>query len=145
MLSVSTSNLSAGDFDGDGYQELVTVGAGGIDILPGTRRGPAEKRGSRLVVMSPIQTAVSDLNGDKLPDIAVTSSNQMGNAHTNSLFSGPERSFAVQVGVSKPLYAPRQPRQCISAGDLNGRWLPELVISNFGLYGLYANQRFSIG
>lgn len=137
VLSKSTSHLAAGDLNGDGYQELVVVGTGGIDILSGTNRGPAEKPGLQLVVMNPTKTVVSDLNGDKLPDIAVTSSHQMGNEHSNSfVFWNENGQFA--AGRSTPLRTVNA--HGISAGDLNSDGWPELVISNFGLNGLYANQ-----
>ena len=138
-LSVSAQHLASGDFDGDGYSELLAVTEGGVRVLPGSPKGPVVKGGQLLEVPEPSQTAVADFNRDGSLDLAVSRRHQMGNEYTDSLvFWNRQGSFDRDHATALPTVNATG----ISAGDLNADGWPDLVISNFGSLNNLSIQSF---
>ena len=64
--------VAAGDFDGDGHQDVVAVGQGtGVDLLLGKGDGTFQPYLGFAAGVSPWSFTVADVNNDGLPDVLV--------------------------------------------------------------------------
>ncbi len=126
-LDLKAKHLGAGDLDRDGHAELAVLTDSGVDVLAGSPAGPQPGERRHLAVENPWQLAVSDLNRDGFPDLAVTSSHRSGNGYTDSLIFWNREG---RLSEANPTSLATVHARGISAGDLNGDGWPELVVSN---------------
>jgi len=124
--------LVAADLDGNGIIDLVATNAaarevsvflGGMHGFGSERRFPA---GRNVTASGDIGAAISaaDLDGDTIPDLAVTSDESSEIAVLHGRGDG---TFAPQV-----LYDTRGHSSSVVATDVDGDGLRDLVIANFG-------------
>jgi hypothetical protein len=103
-----TNNVAVADLNGDGKLDAVLVDQGAcvssssLAVLPGNGDGTFQPEVSFCAVGGMFQgwIAAADLNGDGLPDVAVTSSstiNVLINTSTSAVLSPPSLSFAPQA------------------------------------------------
>jgi len=127
----------AADLNGDGWPEIVVANNGrtyhvAVDYLRESyiywnERGafdPARK--TILPTINGRDVAVSDLNGDKAPDIVLVSTgNQAGEAGARIFWGGGNG-----YDRARSLFLPGEGSVATSLGDLNGDGRPDLVLVN---------------
>src|SRR5579863_900230 len=129
------------DVDGDGTLDAVTsdILAGDLNIAFGDGKGHFSG-GTRLLVGgggSAYITAVADLNGDGIPDIAGTS-----NSGIFVILGKGSQKFAKAINFGSGGENPYG----IAVGDLNHDGIPDLVIANWGQdAGPYGNLAVLLG
>src|ERR1017187_4535357 len=152
---IAATGVAAGDFDGDGYPDLVVTDAFGPTRLFRNRRdGTFEEitASSGIVTEGPTRSAAfADVNGDGNLDLFVCGTGdyygQMpdppfdaNDGRRNYLFLGDGkghfRDVSAEWGVAKPT---RWSLSCLFA-DFDGDGRPDLIVTNdFGLKNLYRN------
>ena len=107
---------------------LAVCAAGSVTLVPGNQGIFRMSDAQRLPVDSPSDVALADVDGNGSDDVVVANYATTGGATwTDSLvfYSDAEGSWR-----DKPLRLPTLGASGVSAGDLNGDGLPELVFSN---------------
>ncbi|MEG4470331.1 FG-GAP-like repeat-containing protein, partial [Microcoleus sp. AT9_B5] len=130
------SDLSIGDFNGDGKPDLAVANdtsSGSASILLNTTAPGATTPTFATQVAFPAgsyprEVSIGDFNGDGRPDLALANSNS--NNVSILLNTTP-------TGATTPTFAPKvdfysgiSPRS-VSIGDINGDGLPDLAVANF--------------
>jgi hypothetical protein len=139
---IYAGRIVAGDFNGDGKQDLALVGSlddnfdGGIQFLPGDGTGTfssgTSSTGLRTSTNSDnlyYQVVAADFNGDGYPDIAVMNGVNGDGAPSNSVeFFANDKSggFALQ-NQTIPAVAANQPQLVV--GRLNATALPSVIVA----------------
>jgi len=119
------ADVGAGDFNGDGIQDLVVTNQGEstVSIYMGKADGTFQAKRDVTVGANPRYVLVADLNGDGLADLALTGG--APNATVSILLSNgdgtftPAGSFATGIGPSRA-----------ATGDVDGDGKADLVIAN---------------
>lgn len=127
-VGLSPTFLQAGDLDGDGTLDLVTLNRGGnsLSILKGTGTGSFEIIEEIPVGKTPSAVALADLNKDGLLDLFVTHADAL----SNSVF--------VLLGVghgrfdNAPTYATGARPVAVAAADFNKDGHQDLLVVNEG-------------
>lgn len=128
--SDTTSNLSFGDFDGDGHLDILLVKGRHWPILDrvllGDGRGGIRKAYNLGKVPDRSYAGgVADFNGDGFPDIAV--SNDRPDRKLIYLNDG-KGNFA----IGSEFGSPEWPTRNLSIADINSDGLPDLILANRG-------------
>lgn len=120
--------LAIGNVNEDEFPDLAICISGGVKILFGSATGFDSANSITLPVDTPRDVVLADFDGDGLDDAAVANYATPGGATwTDSLlFYSDGKDFSTR----EPLSLPTLGANGISAGDLNGDGLPELVVSN---------------
>ena len=128
-------SLVAGDFNGDGVQDLATVdtNSNSVTVLLGNGSGGFTVTGSPIAVgVNPQFIAVGDFNGDGVQDLAIA------NVMANSIFAGVPGSVTVLLGngsggftaaTSSPFAVGVNPAS-LTVGDFNGDGSQDLAVAN---------------
>ncbi|MCF8449062.1 MAG: FG-GAP-like repeat-containing protein, partial [Taibaiella sp.] len=131
-------NVTIGDIDGDGKPDLAVANqtSNNVSILRNTSSSGSITSGSFdsqvtfATGAQPVSIAISDIDGDTKPDLAVAnyvSSNVSVLRNTSSSGSITSGSFAAQV-----TFATGNLPFSVAIGDLDGDAKPDLVTGNFG-------------
>jgi trimeric autotransporter adhesin len=131
-------SIAIADINGDGKPDMVTanLAANTVSVLRNTATSGSIASGSFAAKVdfatgsNPISVAVSDLNGDGKPDIAVAnwasgSMSVLRNASTGSVIT--TASFAAKVDFVSGTHP-----QSIATGDIDGDGKPDIIVANQG-------------
>ncbi|MCU1329149.1 MAG: hypothetical protein JWN34_4519, partial [Bryobacterales bacterium] len=125
---ILTNSIASGDFNGDGFIDLVTANDGStkVSVLLGTGSGTFGTGVQFEAGGTPLWVTVGDFNGDHFLDLitANESSNSFGLLPGNGT-----GSFAAPVLT--PLAVGTAGARAIIAGEFNGDFVSDVVISNF--------------
>ncbi len=142
-----TVSMAIGDLDNDGRPDVILTNDtyGGISIArnTGTTGNIAFTQPVRyLTGTGPSGVCIARLNGDDLPDIAVTN----GISNTVSVFKNLSTSGSILLDTKTDLIAPNAYPKAISAADLNNDDKLDLIVSNGNSsYGYFVYVNTSTG
>lgn len=124
------------DFNRDGKLDIAATDNGGleVEILLGNGKGDFAVSSKHKVATPPISVVAKDLNGDGIPDIAV-SDEAVNNLHSNvTVFLSSPKGY-----VAKEYQYGHEPR-CIVFGNFNGQ--TDIVTANefSGTVDIFVNQ-----
>ena len=128
MLALAGKAIAIGNVNGDAFKDLAICSKGRVVLLLGREEGYDLAYAIELKVSSPADIAIADFDGDGWDDVAVANFAATGGATwtTSYVFYSDGKDFTSR----KPLALPTLGAAGVSAGDLNGDGLPELVFSN---------------
>jgi hypothetical protein len=161
-LSTLATEIAAGSLVVGGKIDLVvplygTSGMPGaaVAILPGNGDGtfgtesdvPLTNTGTGVTYYNPYAVAIGDLNGDGIPDLAVTIDDQATPANQGIalLLGSGNRAFGAPTFLPTTLQDPTPDNPLpgyVKIADMNGDGIPDLVYSNgeFGTVGILYGQ-----
>jgi hypothetical protein len=114
----------AADFNRDGRLDQAVLNAeGGISVLLGNGDGTFTMKSSPAVGNDPYAIAVGDFNGDDIPDLAVTNTQD---STVSILLGKGDGTFTAADSPSTPTYP-----EVIAAGDFNGDGNVDLAVGGF--------------
>ncbi|MEG4594386.1 FG-GAP-like repeat-containing protein, partial [Microcoleus sp. F8_C2] len=130
------SDLSIGDFNGDGKPDLAVANdnsSGSASILlnttaPGATTPSFATQVSFPAGSYPREVSIGDFNGDGRLDLAVANSNS--NSVSILLNTTPTNAATPTFAPKVDFYSGISPRS-VSIGDINGDGLPDLAVANF--------------
>ncbi len=131
--SDSTVGVAAGDFNGDGKLDVVTLGSGSyLDVMLGNGDGTFQTPITNNVAVSNVfleAIAVGDFNGDHLLDVAIWAENaNTGNAEVHIYLGNGTGTFTYANTYSAPASGNTNPGpNSIVAEDVNGDGKIDLV------------------
>jgi len=127
-LPLGAEAMALGDVNGDGWQDLVTAASNAVTIFPGDAEGFSADRTIRLNALLEPDVAVADVDGDGLDDVIVSNfSGEHGVTWVSSyVYYADGKDFTTRGRLELPTIGATS----VSAGDLDGDGLPELVFSN---------------
>lgn len=120
--------IASGDFNGDGYPDLVTTNtnvagtAGTVSVLLNNKNGTFASAATYTVGKQPYQVAVGDLNGDGHPDLAVTN---YGANTVTILLGSASGTFTVQPTTLATCATPYG----VAIGDFKHDGFPSVAVS----------------
>jgi FG-GAP-like repeat/PA14 domain/Secretion system C-terminal sorting domain len=130
--------LSAGDLDGDGKTDLVAacLTNGKISVLKNNSTPGIVSFAPKVdytIGVSPNMVAISDLDGDSKPDLAVSSSELYVSVLRNTSTPG-------NISLDPPVgYNVDASSHFVAVADVNGDVLPDLVVANGNRVSLLKN------
>jgi hypothetical protein len=116
--------VATGDFNGDGYPDIVTANSGGNDVsvLLNTKTGTFSPASNLPVGTAPSAVAVGDVNNDGFLDIVVANS---GSANVSVLLGKGNGTF----GTATPYPVGNGPAAIILA-KTSGHIYPDIIVTN---------------
>jgi hypothetical protein len=127
-LTGFASASTVGDFTGDGKNDVLAAGTGGVSVSPNiTQPGQMPRLGASIVSplgFTPRDIAARDLNGDGKLDLAIT--NNAGDA-VGVLIGAGNGTFGTPT-----IYAVGDAPGSVALGDLNGDGAHDMVVANQG-------------
>jgi hypothetical protein len=139
LVGSSPMAAATGDFNGDGYPDLVVTNKidGNVSILLGNGHGSFAPQVTYDVAGVPAAVAVGDVNHDGKPDIVVAIA---------ALSNGnPSNQVAVLLNNGNGTFAPAVyydtagSPQFVAVQDLNGDGWPDIVVTNTGTWSAPGN------
>ncbi len=139
LVGSSPMAAATGDFNGDGYPDLVVTNKvdGTVSILLGNGHGSFAPQVTYNVAGVPAAVAVGDVNHDEKPDIVVAIA---------ALSNGnPANQVAVLINNGNGTFAPAVyydtagSPQFVAVQDLNGDGWPDIVVTNTGTWSAPGN------
>ena len=125
LYSYSASPIAAGDFNNDGYPDVVIYdGSSGLEIFPGTPTGSFGAPIKTTITFTPQSIALADFDGDG--NLDVVASGSFGTFL--NLFRG-DGTGALLAPIT--ISTPSTPL-LVAAGDFNGDQVPDLVLTHSG-------------
>ncbi|HSZ62816.1 MAG TPA: FG-GAP-like repeat-containing protein [Terriglobales bacterium] len=118
-----TGDITQGDFNGNGHNDLAMGVDGGLLILAGNGDGTFASADSYDVGHTVGTVAVADFNGDNLPDIAVT----VSATYPRILFGNGAGSFTLATDQNQS-YGSQPPSGSMATGDFNGDGKNDLYV-----------------
>ena len=112
--------IAATDLDGDGFPDLITSSAGGLEVRWGTGDGKVSERYVIDVGVQGPAMAFADYNGDQNTDIAIAAPEDSLFIYTNQ----GQRSFQSAARYKVNIHYPR----ALSTADFDGNGRPDLVL-----------------
>ncbi len=120
-------SIATGDFNSDGKLDLAVVGtSNNVTVLLGNGDGTFTIASTPLVGQTPVGIVVGDWNGDGIPDLAVSNSQD---SNVTVLLGNGNGTFAGSAHVSTST----NPGP-IAAGDFNGDGKPDLAVLTLSNY-----------
>ncbi len=122
--------VAVGDVNGDGIPDLVVAnenagGSGGVSVLLGNGDGSFQPAHSVAAGTRPYALALADINGDGIPDLALTAYYGDGLGYLKVLLGNGDGSFHALGTVSGgPISG------SIALGDFNGDGIPDAAVSD---------------
>lgn len=122
-LAFRPERITGADLDGDGTDDLAVAGDGAVEVLLTDGTQPSGFRSKTYGgVPAPTALVASDVNGDGLRDLVVTSATARAHAVLLNAGGGALRAPArVATGAGA---------DGVAAADLNGDGLPDLAVAN---------------
>ena len=117
------TSVTTGDFNGDGFTDLVTtnIGDNTLSVLLGNGDGTFKEQTQVQATRDPRALVVNDFNGDGRLDLAVACS---GSDQVAIFFGLPQGAFS-----ENGRYPVHKTPVSIASGDLNGDRAPDLVVA----------------
>lgn len=138
-VDIPTSNepdgIAVGDLDNDGKSDLAVVNnntSGTVSIFKNNSTPGNFSFGSKIdfnVGFNPYSIAISDLDGDGRPDIAVADRNETNSVSVLRNIGNNNISFAEHV----PYASDGDAGKCIAIGDIDGDGIPDIAQSSSSL------------
>jgi uncharacterized repeat protein (TIGR01451 family) len=122
QAAADTSALAIGDFNGDGFLDVVAAGSSGVSLLTGDGTGNLAAAVNFTAGAGAQAIVAADLNGDGIPDLAVAAS---GSNAVYVLAGDGAGGFAAAVP-----YAAGSMPVALAVGDLDGDGKADLVVAN---------------
>jgi hypothetical protein len=126
--------LRAGDLNNDGKDDLVTTNTDGssVSILCTDRTGALQPAKEIATAKSPFAVAIGDVNGDRLPDVAVA--HRWGSVDPNL------DRLTVLIGSGDCVFAPSSESPlrvgmsptAVAIGDFDGDGVGDVAVANMG-------------
>ena len=127
-LPIKGKAVAIGNINGDNFEDLAICTDGGVYVLFGDVRGYSREKSEMLKVSTPVDAVFSDIDADGFEDVVVANASTSGGAPWTDSFVF--YSDGKTLSNRKPCALPTLGAYGVSAGDLNGDGLPEIVISN---------------
>ncbi len=124
--------IASGDFNGDGYPDLVTTNTningttGTVSVLLNNKNGTFASAATYTVGNQPYQVAIGDLNGDGYPDLAVTNYTTGSTSGSVTILLGSKTgTFTVQPTTLTTCATPYG----VAIGDFKHNGLPSVAVT----------------
>jgi hypothetical protein len=118
--------VATGDFNGDGFQDIVTADeyGGTYSIILGNGDGTFQAAHIYSLGQTPTDVAVADVNGDGIPDLITA---LYGAGKVDVLLGNGDGTFQAPVAYS----AGSQPNK-VAVADFNGDGILDMAVANYG-------------
>lgn len=127
-LPVKGNSAAVGNVNGDEFKDIAICCSGGVMLLYGDKGGYDRQNSEMLAVSTPAEAVFSDIDADGFDDVVVANSATPDAAPWADSYVF--YSNGSNCSTREPCKLPTLGAHGISAGDLNGDGLPEIVISN---------------
>jgi hypothetical protein len=133
-LGFGPERVLAQDLDGDGDPDLVSIDRSTVSVLLGKGTGAFRERASYRVARRAAGLTAADVNGDRRPDLIVTSADRAGSISV-LLNKGAGRFKRRPIRAESRSHA-----QSVAAGDLDHDGKLDLVTAHSSLHALVVLQ-----
>jgi len=127
-LPVKGNSAAVGNVNGDEFKDIAICSSGGVMLLYGDKGGYDRQNSETLAVSTPVEAVFSDIDADGFDDVVVA------NAATPDAAPWADSyvfySNGSNCGTRESCKLPTLGAHAVSAEDLNGDNLPDIVVSN---------------